>query len=117
MIFVDQIYIIVLPTRQVFPKNIWKNAFFPHLVGKLANKQRFNAKKNYTLCFFRRRQKIAIFLTSENITSSVFETAQPDFFLFFFKLATFFAPEKNPRYQFFQQVNSIFATFCISKTN
>ena len=53
MIFVDQIYIIVLPTQQVFPKEyIWKNALFPHLVRKLANKQKFNVQKQYTLCFF-----------------------------------------------------------------
>ena len=47
MVFVEYIYIIVLPIRQVIPKkDIWKVLFFgPHLVQLVANLHKCNALK------------------------------------------------------------------------
>ena len=46
IIFVDQIYINALPIRQVFPKQVFGKmpCFGPHLVRKVANLQKCNAK-------------------------------------------------------------------------
>ena len=46
IIFVDQIYINALPIQQVFPKQVFGKMprFGPHLVLKVANLQKCNAK-------------------------------------------------------------------------
>ena len=52
MIFLDQIYMIVLPRRQVLTKKNWKCFFGPYLLPKMPNILKYKALKKLCLVHF-----------------------------------------------------------------
>ena len=108
MVFVDQIYTIVLPIQKILGKILF---FGPRLVWKVANFQKKYALKKKNCLFFKRQHKIASLKNPKTSHKAILKNDQCYIFRFF-KLANILSSWKNNMVWSFNALNfCIFATF------